>query len=81
MAMMENKEFQNLLSKYPDDFLVGIALTYNDTTTILWDIEVKGIRVESEDLEAVILINNDLNIEYETLLNGAEIDEEEIYGE
>ena len=76
--MIENKEFQKLLKKYPDDIPVAIAVTYNDTTSLLYDLEVEGIKVEN--MKAVIIINQDLNLEYETLLNGADVDEE-IYRE
>lgn len=76
--MIENKEFQDILKKYPDDIPVAIAITYNDTTAFLYNLEVKGIKVE--DMKAVIIMNQDLNNEYETLMNGAEVDEE-IYRE
>lgn len=76
--MIENKEFQNLLKKYPDNLPVAIAVTYNENTSFLFNLEVKGIKVD--DMKAVIIVNQDLNLEYETLLNGADIDEE-IYRE
>ena len=76
--MIENKEFQNLLKKYPDDIPVAIAVAYNGVTSLLYDVEVKGIKVD--DMKAVIIMNQDLNNEYETLMNGAEVDEE-IYRE
>lgn len=76
--MIENKELQEILKKYPSDIPVAIAVTYNDTTALLYDLDVKGIQVDG--MKAVIITNPDLNLEYETLLNGAEVDEE-IYSE
>jgi len=73
-----NKEFQEILKKYPGDIPVAIAVTYNENTSLLFDLEVKGIKVD--DMKAMIIVNQDLNLEYETLLNGADIDEE-IYRE
>ena len=41
--MIENKEFQELLKKYPGNLPVAIAVHYNDTNSIFTGIEVKGI--------------------------------------
>ena len=76
--MMENKELQNILAKYPDDIPVAISLTYNDVTALLYEIKVNGIEFEGK--KALIIFNEDLNYEYETLMNGEEVDEE-IYSE
>ena len=76
--MIENKEFQELLKKYPDDLPVAIAITYNDVTSMFYNLEVQGISFEGN--KAVIIINEDVNMEYETLMNGAEVNEE-IYRE
>ena len=72
--MIENKEFQDILKKYPDDIPVAIAVAYNGVTALLYNLEVEGIKVD--DMKAVIIMNQDLNNEYETLMNGAEVDEE-----
>lgn len=76
--MIQNEEFQKLLKKYPGDIPVAIAITYNDTTSIFYDLQVKGISFEGN--KAVIILNEDVNYEYETLMNGCDVDEE-IYRE
>ena len=73
--MIENKEFQELLSKYPGDAVMMIGVEFNDHIA-LWELEVKGIKFTNhgEDVKAVLLVNDELSKEYETLLNGGEID-------
>ena len=70
--MIENGELQKILKKYPDTLPIMIAISYNNHTSLFDDVEVKGVRVEGT--EAVIVLSRDVNYEYETLLNGAEID-------
>ena len=76
--MIENKEFQQLLAKYPDDITVGIAIRFNDLTSIFSDIQVKGISCHGR--KAVIIMSEDVNNEYETLING-EVNNDEIHRE
>lgn len=76
--MIENKEFQELLKKYPGNLPVAIAVHYNDTNSIFTGIEVKGI--ECQGHKVVIISSKDVDYEYETLMNGADVDEE-IYRE
>lgn len=73
--MIENKEFQELLQKYPDDAVITIGVEYNGLTAF-WDVEVKGIKftVNEKDMKSIILLNKELSKEYEHLLNGGEID-------
>ena len=70
-----NKEFQELLSKYPGDAVMMVGVEFNDHIA-LWELEVKGIKFTNhgEDVKAVLLVNDELSKEYETLLNGGEID-------
>ena len=72
--MIENKEFQEILKKYPDDIPVALAIEYNNQKALFYNLEVKGIKFEG--MQAVIIVNQDFNIEYETLMNGGEVDEE-----
>ena len=76
--MIENKEFQSILKKYPDDIPVAIAITHNNMTSLFYNLEVEGISFEGN--KAVIVFNRDINEEYELLYDGGEIDEE-IYRE
>ena len=76
--VVENKEFQELLKKYPDNLPVTIAVSYNNHKSIFTDIEVKGIACHG--MKVVIITSKDVDYEYETLLNGADVDEE-IYSE
>ena len=76
--MITNKDFQELLEKYPDDTVVAIAITHNEITSLFYDIQVSGISFEG--MKAVIVFNEDINQEYEILYDGGEIDEE-IYRE
>ena len=73
--LIMNKEFQELLSKYPGDAVMMIGVEFNDHLA-LWELEVKGIKFTNhgEDVKAVLLVNDELSKEYETLLNGGEID-------
>lgn len=73
--MIENKDFQELLQKYPDDAVITIGVEYNGLTAF-WDVEVKGIKftVNEKDMKSIILLNKELSKEYEHLLNGGEID-------
>ena len=75
---IENKEFQKLLSKYPDDAVMAIAIEWNDNTTMFYNVKVKGVKftVKDEPMTAVIIMSDDLNCEYETLMNGCGVDEE-----
>lgn len=73
--LIMNKEFQELLSKYPGDAVMMVGVEFNDHIA-LWELEVKGIKFTNhgEDVKAVLLVNDELSKEYETLLNGGEID-------
>ena len=72
--MIENKEFQEILRKYPDDIPVALGIEYNNQKALFYNLEIKGIKFEG--MQAVIIVNQDFNIEYETLMNGGEVDEE-----
>ena len=76
--MIENKEFQELLKKYPGDLPVAIAVHYNDAMSIFTVIKVEGIECQGKKI--VIISSEDVDYEYETLMNGADVDEE-IYSE
>lgn len=80
--MIENKEFQEILKKYPDDAVMALCLEYNNQKSLFYDLEINGIKfeVEGTEIKAVIIVNEDFNKEYETLINGGEIDEK-IYRE
>ena len=71
---MTNDELQKELHKYPGDLPVAIAIQYNESLSLFYAVKVKGMK--SGDLKVVILHNDDVDLEYETLLNGAEINEE-----
>ena len=70
--MIENKEFQELLKNYPDDIGIALAIRFNDLTSIFSDIQVKGIACHGR--EVVIIMSEDVNNEYETLMNGADVE-------
>ena len=71
---IDNKEFRELLKKYPDDLPVAIGIHYNNTRGIFTAIGVEGI--ECQGHKVVIISSKDVDYEYETLLNGADVDEE-----
>ncbi len=73
--MIENKEFQEILSKYPDDAMVTIGVEYNDVKSF-WELKVKGIqfRDKGKEMKAIILCNDGLSKEYEHLINGGEVE-------
>lgn len=73
--LIMNKEFQELLSKYPGDAVMMIGVEFNDHIAF-WELEVKGIKFtnKGEDMKAVLLVNEELSKEYETLLNGGEVE-------
>ena len=73
--LIMNKEFQELLSKYPGDAVMMVGVEFNDHIA-LWELEVKGIKFTNhgEDVKAVLLVNDELSKEYETLLNGGEVE-------
>lgn len=70
--MITNKEFKELLKKYPDDIGIAIAIRFNELTSIFSDIQVKGIACHGR--EVVIIMSEDVNNEYETLINGADVE-------
>ena len=74
--MITNEEFQKEISRYPGDLPVGIAIKFNGNLSIFYDVKVEGI--QSGDLKIVVIYNPDVDLEYETLMNGAE-DVEENY--
>ena len=76
--MIENKEFQELLKKYPDNLPIAIAITHDEVTALFYDVKVEGI--QSGEMKSVIIFNEDINQEYEVLYDGGEINEE-IYRE
>ena len=73
--LIMNKEFQELLSKYPGDAVMMVGVEFNDHLA-LWELDVKGIKFTNhgEDVKAVLLVNEELSKEYETLLNGGEVE-------
>ena len=72
--MITNEEFQKELAKYPKDLPVAIAIKFNEMVSLFYDLKVKGIK--SEDMKIVIINNPDVDMEYETLINGADEIEE-----
>lgn len=80
--MIENKEFREILEKYPDDAVMALCLEYNNQKSLFYDLEINGIKflAGGDEIKAVIIVNEDFNKEYETLINGGEIDEK-IYRE
>lgn len=73
--MIENKDFQELLQKYPDDAIVSIGVEYNGLTAF-WEFDIKGLKlsVDDEKMKFILLSCKELSKEYETLLNGGAID-------
>lgn len=71
--MLTNKEFQEKLKQYDDDYPVAIAINYNGNMGLFYNVTVEGIKVD--DLLLVIINNPDIDDEYETLLNGADLDD------
>ncbi len=71
--MLTNKEFQEKLKQYDDDYPVAIAINYNGNMGLFYNVTVEGIKVD--DLLLVIINNPDIDEEYETLLNGADLDD------
>lgn len=71
--MILNKEFQEVLKKYGDDLPVAIEVNFNGTKQFFTEFTVMGVKVH--DLKLVIVNSADLDEDYETLLNGADIDE------
>ena len=65
-----NKEFQDELARYPKDLPIAIAIQYNGIVGLFYDVKVTGIK--SEDMAVVIINNPDVDVEYETLLNGCD---------
>ena len=72
--MIENKEFQKLLQKYPKDAIIFMGVKYNGITAF-WDVKVEGIKfqVNDKDFKAIIIINEELSKEYEHLINGGDV--------
>ena len=72
--MITNVEFQKEISQYPDDLPIAIAVRFNGNISIFYDVMVEGIKLG--DLKIVAIYNPDVDLEYETLMNGAESVEE-----
>lgn len=72
--MITNKELQEELKHYPKDLPVAIAIKFNDNMSLFYDVKIDGI--QSGDLKIVIIHNPDVDKEYETLMNGADVIEE-----
>lgn len=72
-----NKEFQEQIQKFPDDAIMVIGIEYNNQKALFTDVDVKGIEFQSngETIQAVLILEDDLSLEYETLLNGGEVNE------
>ena len=75
--MIENKDFQELLKRYPKDAIIFMGVKYNGVTAF-WDVKVEGIKfqVNDKDFKAIIIINEELSKEYEHLINGGDVDDE-----
>lgn len=75
--MIENKDFQELLKRYPKDAIIFMGVKYNGVTAF-WDVKVEGIKfqVNDKDFKAIILVNDELSAEYEHLINGGDVDDE-----
>ena len=73
--MIENKEFQSILAKYPDDAVICMGVRYNGVTAF-WDVRLDGIRfnVNDKDLKVILLLNDELSKEYEHLMNGGDVE-------
>lgn len=73
--MIENKEFQKILQKYPDDAIIFMGVKYNGLTAF-WDVKMEGInfKVTETEIKAIILQNDELSDEYEHLMNGGDVD-------
>lgn len=75
--MMENEEFQKLLAKYPLDALIALQVRFNGEREILFDFTIEGIQFPMGDeiAKVIVLGSEDLDMEYESILNGADADE------
>ena len=70
--MITNETLQKTLKDYPKDCTIAISIKYNDVTSIYTDIEVEGIKYENEKF--VLLFSENVDEEYETLLNGGDVE-------
>lgn len=75
--MMENEEFQEVLGKYPPDALVALQVRFNGERELLFDFTIEGIIIPigKEMTKTIVLGSEDLDMEYEAILNGADADE------
>lgn len=69
--MITNKELQDALKKYPDDLPVGMGIQFNDNISVFYDVKTEGI--QSGNLKIILIHCPDVDMEYETLMNGSEI--------
>lgn len=72
--MKTNKELQEELSRFPDDYPVAIAIKYNENMSLFYELKVAGIK--AADMKIVIINNPDIDEEYEALFNGEDVNEE-----
>lgn len=70
--MITNETLQKTLKHYPEDCTIAISIKYNGVTSMYMDIEVEGIKYEDEKF--VLLFSGNIDEEYETLLNGGEVE-------
>lgn len=80
--MIENKDFQELLKKYPGDAVMAIQIRFAGTRQLLYDLKVEGIKfpVGNDELKVITIECEDLNEEYEVLMDGADF-HEAVYSE
>lgn len=69
--MITNKELQDTLKRYPDDLPVGMGIQFNDNISVFYDVKAEG--VQSGNLKVILIHCPDVDMEYETLMNGSEI--------
>ena len=69
--MITNKELQDTLKEYPDDLPVGMGIQFNDNISVFYDVKTDGI--QSGNLKVIMIHCPDVDMEYETLMNGSEI--------
>ena len=67
-----NKEFQEMLKRFPGDLPIGIAINHLEMVSVYYDVTVEGI--QSGDLKVVTVNCRDVDEEYDRLYNGESLD-------
>ena len=76
--MIENNEFQELLKKYPGDAVMAIQIRFGGDRELLYDLKIEGIKFPvgiDDELKVVTIECEDLNEQYDDLMDGADFNE------